>query len=125
MTEARQTLGALGEQFARVYLEEKGMKFLEANWRCRAGELDLLMQDGEVLVCVEVKSRRDSPWARRHLFDSITFRKKKKLRTLAEIYQKVRFRFQKKPALRIDVVGVLLEPEAETASKIQHIRAAV
>jgi uncharacterized protein (TIGR00252 family) len=54
---ARSRLGKSGEELARRYLERKGFDFVAANWRCRAGELDLVMRDGDTLVFVEVKTR--------------------------------------------------------------------
>ena len=47
---ARQGLGAAGERLARRHLEDRGYRFVAANWRCLSGELDLVMRDGEVLV---------------------------------------------------------------------------
>jgi putative endonuclease len=55
---ARQGLGAAGERHARRHLEQQGYQFIAANWRCQFGELDLVMRDGEMLVFVEVKTRR-------------------------------------------------------------------
>ncbi len=51
-------LGDRGEGHARRFLEAKGYAFLAANWRCPAGELDLVMRDGEEVAFVEVKTRR-------------------------------------------------------------------
>jgi putative endonuclease len=50
-------LGASGEGLARRYLEQRGYRFVAANWRRRYGELDLIMRDGDALVFVEVKTR--------------------------------------------------------------------
>lgn len=58
MTTARRSLGTAGEGHARRYLEARGLTFRGANWRCAAGELDLIMCDGDCLVFVEVKLRR-------------------------------------------------------------------
>ena len=55
---ARQGLGAAGERLARRHLEQQGYEFITANWRRPHGELDLIMRDGDVLVFVEVKTRR-------------------------------------------------------------------
>jgi putative endonuclease len=54
----RQELGAAGELLARRHLEQRGYRFVAANWRRPYGELDLIMRDGDVLVFVEVKTRR-------------------------------------------------------------------
>lgn len=54
----RRGLGDAGERHARRYLESRGYRFLAANWRCPAGELDLVMRDGAEVVAVEVKTRR-------------------------------------------------------------------
>ena len=52
------SLGRRGERVARLYLESRGYRFVAANWHCQAGELDLVMLDGDELVFVEVKARR-------------------------------------------------------------------
>jgi putative endonuclease len=49
--------GPSGEAIARRYLEAGGMQTIETNWRCAAGEIDIVMLDNEVLVFVEVKAR--------------------------------------------------------------------
>jgi putative endonuclease len=59
----RQRLGAFAERVARRFLEAQGYEFLEANVRLRSGELDLVMRDGEEIVAVEVRARRDAEGA--------------------------------------------------------------
>ncbi len=49
--------GALAEQFAARYLQQQGLTLLTQNYRTRAGEIDLIMQDRECLVFVEVRMR--------------------------------------------------------------------
>jgi putative endonuclease len=55
---ARQGLGTAGENLARRHLEQLGYVYIAANWRYLGGELDLIMRDGDILVFVEVKTRR-------------------------------------------------------------------
>ena len=55
---SRSRLGASGEAHARALLEARGYRFVAANWRCAAGEIDLVMTDGAELALVEVKTRR-------------------------------------------------------------------
>ena len=50
-------LGQRGEEAAALYLKRRGYEILERNWRCFAGEADIIAQDGDTLVFVEVKTR--------------------------------------------------------------------
>jgi putative endonuclease len=53
-------IGNEAERFARTFLEQQGLTFIMKNYRCRTGEIDLVMQDGDELVFVEVKYRSQS-----------------------------------------------------------------
>ena len=55
---SRVAQGTAAEDLALRYLEAQGMTLVTRNFRCRTGELDLIMRDGEQLVFVEVRSRR-------------------------------------------------------------------
>lgn len=58
-------IGRIGEEtVARFFCRYMNYKLLAKNWRCRAGELDLVFLDGITLVFVEVKSRRFNPMRR-------------------------------------------------------------
>src|SRR3954452_9703731 len=58
-TDARNEQGAYGESVAaRLLTLEQGMVLLDRNWRCREGELDLVLRDDDVLVACELKTRR-------------------------------------------------------------------
>lgn len=59
---AKQKQGAQAELLARAYLCEHGLKFVEANLACVQGEIDLIMTDGEILVFVEVRSRKTAAY---------------------------------------------------------------
>ena len=50
-------LGRQGEDLAAAYLADRGLVLLSRNWRCRDGELDLVVTDGDILVVCEVKTR--------------------------------------------------------------------
>lgn len=52
-------IGQIGEKLARTFLEEKGYQFIEANYSIPAGELDLIMSEGDVTVFIEVKTRNE------------------------------------------------------------------
>ena len=51
----RRELGALGEKKAVDYLRKKGYRIREKNFRCRAGEIDIVAQDKDCLDFVEVR----------------------------------------------------------------------
>ena len=71
-----QLKGGEAEQDAQNYLEEHGLVLVQKNYRCRRGELDLIMRDGDELVFVEVKYRRsDSHGSAAEFFDAHKRRK--------------------------------------------------
>lgn len=50
--------GKNAENYTLEFLTKKGYRFIAKNYRFGIAEVDLIMQDGSVLVCVEVKARR-------------------------------------------------------------------
>jgi len=52
--------GIATEEFAKQYLIQQGLIFIESNVHCRQGEIDLVMQEGQTLVFVEVKYRKNN-----------------------------------------------------------------
>jgi putative endonuclease len=103
---ARSRLGKSGEELARRYLERKGFDFVAANWRCRAGELDLVMRDGDTLVFVEVKTRHGEAAGRAE--EGISPAKGRKILAAAEWFigtqEDLRI-----AAWRVDLVAVTLD----------------
>jgi putative endonuclease len=57
VTQARRALGAKGEEAVAAWYEARGYEVVERNWRCRAGELDLILRRGRTFVFCEVKTR--------------------------------------------------------------------
>lgn len=54
------TIGAAAELAATRLLLDRGYRIVERNFRCKAGELDIIARDGSILVFVEVRSRADA-----------------------------------------------------------------
>lgn len=77
-------VGAAAEQAACRYLEQQGLVLLERNYRCRAGEVDLIMRDGDQLVFVEVRSRRNRRYG--GPAESVTRAKQQRLSRAAAYY---------------------------------------
>jgi len=100
--------GEEGEQRAEHWLLEKGLRLIERNYQCRAGEIDLVMidpnpNDTEVLAFVEVRLR--GPGARVDSIDSIDERKQSRLISAARHFLMCRPEWQEH-ACRFDVVGI-------------------
>jgi putative endonuclease len=76
--------GALAEQLAAQYLQRQGLKLLQTNYRCRFGEIDLILQDGDTHVFVEVRMRSSAAFG--GAAASIDGRKQAKLLTTAQHY---------------------------------------
>jgi len=53
----RRALGASGEEAVATWYQERGYEIVVRNWRCREGELDLIVRDGRAFVFCEVKTR--------------------------------------------------------------------
>ncbi|HMO19155.1 MAG TPA: YraN family protein [Oligoflexia bacterium] len=118
-------IGPYGESLAQKYLGKIGYKILDKNWKCKLGELDLIASDKGTLVFIEVKTRLDNKFARKHLFDSIGTRKKRKLKNLTEIYIKKNFFEQKTPPYRIDAIGIIVSVETLEQKYLKHIKGAI
>ena len=54
--------GKATEAFAQQYLTQQGLLFIDKNVHCRKGEIDLIMKDGDTLVFVEVKYRKNNDY---------------------------------------------------------------
>jgi len=95
--------GQAAESQACDYLRERGLSLLERNFRCKLGELDLIMQDGETLVFVEVKYRSRTDYGQGS--EAVDRGKQTRLVRAAQVY------LQQHPELihapmRFDVVSI-------------------
>lgn len=77
-------LGAWGEAVAAEYLRKKRYRLLATGYRCRYGEIDLIVRDKIHIVFVEVKLRKSDSFALAREF--VDFRKQKRIRTTASMY---------------------------------------
>src|SRR5262245_45445606 len=57
MNDYRKDAGAKAEDVALAYLRQHGLQLIERNYRCRAGEIDLVMIDDSILALIEVRYR--------------------------------------------------------------------
>lgn len=111
---SRVALGSAAEDLALRYLQAQGLTLILRNFRCRFGELDLIMREGEFLVFVEVRSRRYARYGAPA--ESVTPAKRQKLLRAAACYLQ---RQGVEPPCRFDVVAIL---QPGGAPQIEWIR---
>ena len=76
--------GRFGEELAAKFLRKKKYKIVEMNYRCRMGEIDLIVENRNFLVFVEVKLRKNANFA--EALEFVDSRKQDRLRTTAMLY---------------------------------------
>ena len=109
--------GAWGEAKAAEYLRKKGYKLVAAGYRCRFGEIDLIVADRHLLVFVEVKLRKTANFAAAREF--VDRRKQNKLRLTAELYLSCH---QTRLQPRFDVIEIYAPQGTDTkAPRVRHI----
>ena len=77
-------VGAWGESLAAAYLQKKKYKILASGYRCRFGEIDLIVADRHNLVFVEVKLRKSDRFA--SAMEFVDYHKQMRLKATAELY---------------------------------------
>ncbi len=97
----KQRQGRQWEQAALAYLQRHGLVLVEANFQCKGGEIDLVMQDGATLVFVEVRQRAGT--AQGGAAASITPAKIRRMVRAAQLYL---MGLPVEPACRFDVVAI-------------------
>ncbi|PKM84409.1 MAG: YraN family protein [Firmicutes bacterium HGW-Firmicutes-11] len=97
-------LGTWGEERAAVYLADQGYEILDRNYRCKAGEIDIVALEGSTVVFVEVKTRCSLACGLPG--DSVTNTKKQHIRRTARWYV-AEHRMEDRD-LRIDVMELLV-----------------
>ena len=93
--------GTAAEMQARLFLESRGMRFVERNYRCRRGEIDLIMREDDTIVFVEVRLRRNTSFG--GAAETVDGRKRNKLTTAAHHYLQ---RHRVDGPCRFDVVAI-------------------
>lgn len=76
--------GKSAEDQALVFLSNHGLKLVARNYRCKQGELDLVMRDQQVLVIVEVRYRKSDTYG--SALESVTHNKQIKILAATQHY---------------------------------------
>ena len=109
--------GDLAEAIAATFLQAKGLTLLEKNFRCKHGEIDLIMLQGKTLVFIEVRLRSSSLYGGAAM--SIDASKQNKLRRTAAFFLQSHAAIYSDTACRFDAI-LMQRLNSETAEWIQN-----
>jgi putative endonuclease len=115
----RHERGQAGEALARRYLESRGYSILQANYRTRYGEVDIIARRGAVVAFIEVKTRSSRRCG--EPFEAVGPRKQNQIRRLAAMWiaKHANDRELRHCDFRFDVISIALSPhEADEKSAI-------
>jgi putative endonuclease len=104
MGDLRNGRGRAGEDAAAAVYERSGYQVLTRNWRCPAGELDLVLARDGTLVFCEVKTRTGTGYGGG--WESVTWEKRRRIRRLAELF--LLASKERPSSVRFDVASVLI-----------------
>lgn len=97
----RQRSGDAAEEQALHYLQGQGLRLVQRSFLCKGGEIDLIMQEGDCLVFIEVRSRASRNYG--GALASITPQKQRRWQHAAQVYLS---QLSQEPACRFDVVAI-------------------
>ena len=95
--------GSHYEELAAVFLQNSGYEILQRNFRSRTGEIDLIARDGNTLVFVEVKYRKNGSFG--HPEEAVSYIKQRNIIKTAQFYM-CRFGIRDTVPCRFDIVAV-------------------
>ncbi len=98
-----QKRGTQAELAAEQYLRQRGLTLKTRNYRCKAGEIDLIMEDGNTLVFVEVRLRANRHYG--HAAETVSWRKQQKVIKASQHYL-ARYRLGDQKCCRFDIVAL-------------------
>jgi len=123
MPSAKTSLGRFGELAAAAHLQRNGFVIIARNWRCSAGEIDLVATRGDQVVFVEVRTRRARGATPMFPEISVGTHKARRLADLAQTYLAESGAGNDR-AWRIDVIAVEVDGAGRIA-RLAHIEHAV
>lgn len=119
MDRSRVDIGKIGESLAVAHLKARGCKILAQNYRAVRGEIDLIVQDGQFIVFVEVKTRRSLKFGLPQ--EAVTRQKQSQISKLALTYLQAENLWD--VPCRFDVIGIHLSSQSELL-RLEHIESA-
>lgn len=110
--------GRAGEERAAGYLESRGYRVIDRNWRSSVGEIDIVAVRARDLVVVEVKTRRSERFG--HPFEAIDDRKRRRLWRLAVAWAVAHADLARSRRLRVDAIGIVGDDPA--TARLEHLQ---
>ena len=107
-------LGEKGEQLAVEYLQQKGYKILERNWRFKKAEVDIIALKDDILVPVEVKTRTSNYFGNPQDFVNL-----KKIQLLVEAINEYVVSKDLDVEVRFDIVAII---QNKNTTKIEYLQ---
>lgn len=108
-------VGSWGESLAAEYMRKKRYKLIAMNYRCRYGEIDLIVSNRKYLVFVEVKLRKSNQFAA--AFEHVDHHKQQRIRTTAEFFLN---EYQTDLQPRFDVIEIYAPDGTLTSKPVIH-----
>ncbi|HUU80239.1 MAG TPA: YraN family protein [Acidobacteriota bacterium] len=116
MTRERLELGKWGEDLAVKKIKGLGYKEIVRNYRCPLGEVDLIAREGDTLVFIEIKTRKDKSIG--YAKEAVDARKRRQLSKVALAYMKSMECCDVKA--RFDVVAINLDRDKPQVEVIKN-----
>lgn len=117
---SKKTIGLWGEDYAAKHLRHHGFRILERNYRTpRWGELDIVAEEGEVLVFVEVKTRSSLKYGPPQ--GAVDFFKRRALKRAIDYFLVSHQLFSRCPC-RLDLITVIIDPGTGAVRQLEHFR---
>ncbi|MGB9857863.1 MAG: YraN family protein [Dictyoglomaceae bacterium] len=108
----KKELGKIGEEFALDYFKKKGFEICERNYRTHFGEIDLIVKKKNLLIFIEVKTRKSLKFG--EPIEAVDERKQEKIRFIADYYlAKIK---NKSLQVRFDVFSIILDKDNKISS---------
>lgn len=113
----KQQIGKSGEEIATKYLAKKGYKIMERNFRCNQGEIDIIAMDGEEIVFIEVKTRRNKNYG----LASEAVNKQKKKHLIKTIKYYIYIKNLEYEFIRIDIIEIYIKSKKAYINHIKQV----
>ena len=112
---AHNDLGKWGERLAADYLQGRGYVIMERDWKSGHRDIDIIAQDGDTIVFVEVKTRRNNDFT--DPVDAVGYQKIRNLQQAANHYVKYS---HIDGDIRFDIISIVGTPDSH--AEIEHIK---